>query len=101
MDECGCKLMSRQGRKEFKYKCISLLSFIIIQLTDMTINRCGEVEGRNQEYFGLYMNLPEESQDSIQDAITAYMGADERELKCTKCSHNQASVVTSVTRPPR
>ncbi|KAK4319167.1 hypothetical protein Pmani_009869 [Petrolisthes manimaculis] len=62
---------------------------------------CGEVEGRNQEYFGLYMNLPEESQDCIQDAITAYMGADERELKCTKCDHNQSSVVTSVTRPPR
>lgn len=65
------------------------------------INRCGEVEGRSQEYFGLYMNLPEESQDSIQDAITAYMGADERELKCAKCSHNQSSVVTSITRPPR
>ncbi|XP_042215439.1 ubiquitin carboxyl-terminal hydrolase 37-like [Homarus americanus] len=61
---------------------------------------CNEVEGRRQEYFGLYVNLPE-GQDSIQDAISSYMGADERELKCEKCGHNQSSVVTSVTRLPR
>ncbi|XP_071519478.1 ubiquitin carboxyl-terminal hydrolase 37-like isoform X3 [Panulirus ornatus] len=62
---------------------------------------CGEVEGRRQEYFGLYVNLPEEGQDTIQNAVSSYMGADERELKCEKCGHNQSSVVTSITRLPR
>lgn len=47
------------------------------------------------------MNLPEEGQDTIQNAVSSYMGADERELKCEKCGHNQSSVVTSVTRLPR
>lgn len=63
-------------------------------------SRCGEVEGRKQEYFGLYVNLPED-QGTIQDAISSYMGADEREMKCEKCGHNQSSVVTSITRLPR
>ncbi|ROT61231.1 Ubiquitin carboxyl-terminal hydrolase 37 [Penaeus vannamei] len=62
---------------------------------------CEEVEGRKQEYFGLYVNLPEEGRDTIQDAISSYMSADERELKCEKCLHNQSSVVTTVTRLPR
>ncbi|KAK8736718.1 hypothetical protein OTU49_004614 [Cherax quadricarinatus] len=62
---------------------------------------CGEVEGRRQEYFGLYVNLPEEGQESIQDAISSYMSADERELKCEKCGHTQSSVVTSITSLPR
>ncbi|XP_042859733.1 ubiquitin carboxyl-terminal hydrolase 37-like isoform X2 [Penaeus japonicus] len=62
---------------------------------------CDEVEGRKQEYFGLYVNLPEGGGDTIQDAISSYMSADERELKCEKCLHNRSSVVTSVTRVPR
>ncbi|XP_037778752.1 LOW QUALITY PROTEIN: ubiquitin carboxyl-terminal hydrolase 37-like [Penaeus monodon] len=62
---------------------------------------CDEVEGRKQEYFGLYVNLPEEGRDTIQDAISSYMSADERELKCEKCLHNRSSVVTTVTRLPR
>ncbi|CAL4173051.1 unnamed protein product, partial [Meganyctiphanes norvegica] len=78
---------------------------------------CSEVIGRNQEYFGLYVNLPEKETDdssfdedvkltgeglsTIQDAIDAYMSADERELNCEKCGHDKAEVVTSVTSLPR
>nr|XP_045626090.1 CWF19-like protein 2 [Procambarus clarkii] len=62
---------------------------------------CGDVVGRRQEYFGLYVNLPGEGQESIQDSISSYMGSDERELKCEKCGHTQSSVVTSITSLPR
>lgn len=62
---------------------------------------CNEVEGKKQEYFGLYVNLPEENNESIQDALSTCMGEDERDLKCEKCGHNRSSVVTSVTRLPR
>ncbi|MPC65695.1 Ubiquitin carboxyl-terminal hydrolase 37 [Portunus trituberculatus] len=62
---------------------------------------CNEVEGKKQEYFGLYVNLPEENNESIQDALSTCMGEDERDLKCEKCGHNRSSVMTSITRLPR
>ena len=65
------------------------------------INRCNEVVGKKQEYFGLYVNLPEENNESIQDALLTCMGEDERDLKCEKCGHNRSSVVTSITSLPR
>ncbi|KAK7076772.1 hypothetical protein SK128_022077 [Halocaridina rubra] len=62
---------------------------------------CHEVEGRKQEYFGLYVNLPDDNGQTIQDAITTYMDADERDLNCDKCGYNKSSVVTTITRLPR
>lgn len=62
---------------------------------------CNKVEGRKQEYFGLYVNLPEENHESIQDALASCMEEDKRELKCEDCGHSHASVVTTVTRLPR
>lgn len=62
---------------------------------------CDDVGGRKQDYFGLYVNLPEESDGSIQDALSSCMEEDERELKCESCGHGRASVVTTVTRLPR
>lgn len=78
---------------------------------------CSEVVSRNQEYFGLYVNLPEKDTlessvdedmkltgnglTTIQDAIDGYLKADERDLNCEKCGHDKAEVVTAATSLPR
>ncbi|XP_068231534.1 ubiquitin carboxyl-terminal hydrolase 37-like [Palaemon carinicauda] len=62
---------------------------------------CGEVEGRKQSYFGLYVNLPDGGGHTLQDAVSSYMGEDERELTCEKCGHGTSSVVTTITSVPR
>ena len=59
-----------------------------------------------QEYFGLYVNLPnaneeEDIHNSIQNAIHDYMRADERELTCDKCGHDRVSVITTFHTLPR
>ncbi|XP_076062651.1 ubiquitin carboxyl-terminal hydrolase 37-like [Oratosquilla oratoria] len=62
---------------------------------------CGEVEGKKQKNYGLYVNLPKDSTQSLQDALGSYMSADERDFHCSKCGHKKFTVLTTFTRIPR
>lgn len=104
---CDNKNTESHGKLEVKNETDSILrnpvkdNFEFQLLESYRCLGCGEVVGRKQEYFGLYVNLPEDTGHNIQDAISTYMSADERELTCEKCGHDTSSVVTTITSLPR
>lgn len=101
LSEKVCDIMQTETKADHLLKNPVKDNFEFQLLESYRCLGCGEVEGRKQSYFGLYVNLPDSGGHTLQDAVSSYMGEDERELTCEKCGHGTSSVVTTVTSVPR